>query len=131
MMDIFGLFLLFYLGYRNSVRAKQKGQNGILWAVITIVSYIITEAVGLFIVIMFFCRDVVDLNILTRTNSNFDAASKLFNQQVEKALMDNPLRELTVVLFGIGGFLFVRYLIDRKPDKKEPEVHWMDKMGEQ
>ena len=25
----------------------------------------------------------------------------------------------------------MRYLIDSKPDLKKPEVHWMDKMGEQ
>jgi hypothetical protein len=71
------------------------------------------------------------MSILSKANGNFDAVSKQFNAQVNQALMANPLRELTVFLFGLGGYLFVRYLIDRKPDKKEPEIHWMDKMGEQ
>ena len=130
-MDIFGIALLFFLGYSNSVKAKQKGQNGILWAFLTVVSYIITQAIGLFIVISWFCRDVVDMNIFTHTQGNFHAASEQFNQQVTTALIDNPLRGLTVFLFGMGGYLLVRYILDSKPDKKEQEIHWMDKMGEQ
>ena len=131
MDNIFWIFFLVVLGYRNSVKAKQKGQNGVLWGVITVISYIIFEAVGLYVVIALFCRDVVDLGMLSRASGNFDAVSKQFNEQVASALMANPLREFTVILFGLGGYLFVRYLISRKPDKKEPEIHWMDKMGEQ
>lgn len=118
-----------FLGYRNNVRAKQKGQNGLLWGIATVVAYIISEAVGLYLVLALFCRDVVDLNILTHHTGNFDEMSKQFNQQVNQALMANPLREMTVFLFGLGGYLFIRFLLDRKPDKKEPEIHWMDKMG--
>ena len=130
-MDIVGILILCLLGYRNSAKAKLKGQNGLLWGVVTVISYIIAEGIGLYIVIALFCRDVVDMSILSKANGNFDAVSKQFNAQVNQALMANPLRELTVFLFGLGGYLFVRYLIDRKPDKKEPEIHWMDKMGEQ
>ena len=129
-MDIFSILLLCVLGYSNSTKAKQKGQKGLLWGVLTIVSYIIFQAVGLYIVIALFCRDVVDMSILAKASGNFDAVSKQFNDQVTKALMDNPLREATVFLFGLGGYLFIRFLLDRKPNKKEPEVHWMDKMGE-
>ena len=130
-MDIVGILILCLLGYRNSAKAKLKGQNGLLWGVITVISYIIAEGIGLYLVIALFCLDVVDMSILSKANGNFDAVSKQFNAQVNQALMANPLRELTVFLFGLGGYLFVRYLIDRKPDKKEPEIHWMDKMGEQ
>ena len=130
-MDIVGIFVLFFLAYRNSVRAKLKGQNGLLWGVVTAVSYLLSEIIGLYVVISLFCRDAVDMSILAKSKGNFDEASKQFNLQVSKALMENPLREITVFLFGLGGYLLVRYLIERKPDKKEPEIHWMDKMGEQ
>ncbi|MFI5195807.1 MAG: hypothetical protein ACHQD8_01840 [Chitinophagales bacterium] len=128
-MDIVEIFLLFFLSYRNSVRAKLKGQNGLLWGVITAVFFIMFHTIGLYVVIALFCRNEVDMSILANSKSNFEAVSKQLNDQVIKALMDNPLREITVFLFALGGYLLVHYLIERKPDKKEPEVHWMDKMG--
>lgn len=130
-MDIFGIILLFFLGYRNSVRAKLKGQSGILWAFLTIVSYLISQTIGLLIVISLFCRDVVDMSVFSNNTKNFQEISRQFNQQVAKALSDNPLRDITVFLFGLGGYLLIRFILDRKPNKKEPEVHWMDKMGRQ
>jgi hypothetical protein len=36
----------------------------------------------------------------------------------------------TIEIFGIGGYLLIRYILDKKPGKKEPEAHWMDKLGE-
>ncbi len=115
-MDIFSILLLCLLGYNNSTKAKLKGQNGLLWGVITIVSFIVFQAIGLYAVIVMFCRGEVDMSMLSRANGNFDAISKQFNDQVAKAVMDNPLRYGTVFLFGFGGYLLVRYLIDRKPD---------------
>jgi hypothetical protein len=131
MSDILGIILLVFLGYSNSVRAKQKGLNGILWAFITIASYIIAQGIGLFIVISCFCQDAVDMSIFSKNINNFHEVSKQFNQQVETALLANPLREITVFLFGLGGFLLIRFILDRKPDKKTPDAHWMDKLGEQ
>ena len=131
MGSIIGILVLIGLGYSNSTRAKLKGKNGLLWAFITIISYILAQAVGLYVVVSFFCRDIVDMSVFSGKINDIQAASKQFNEQLETALLANPLRELTVLLFGLGGFLLVRYIIDSKPDKKEPEVHWMDKMGQQ
>lgn len=129
-MDFIGIFFLVILGYRNSVRAKLKGQNGLLWGLLTVISYILCQAFGLFIVIALFCRDAVDMNMLAHRSGNFDAVSKQFNQQVAKALSDNPLREITVFLAGIGGYLLIRYILDRKPDKKQPQIPQTDNVSE-
>jgi hypothetical protein len=48
---------------------------------------------------------------------------------MQQLFLDHPLHMVTIELFGIGGYLLIRYLLERKPGKKEPEVHWMDKMG--
>ncbi len=45
------------------------------------------------------------------------------------SMNEHPMQGLTILLFAFGGYLFIRYLIDRKPEKKQPEVHWMDRMN--
>ena len=123
------LFVCF-LGYTNSVRAKQKGKNGILWAALTIISYLFFEMVGMMFVILVFCKGEVDINALSQvTPATYKAVSDNFNNQVLKALEANPMRDVLVMGFAFGGFLLIRYLLDRKPNKKQPEIHWMDKMG--
>jgi len=126
---MFELLLLCFLGYKNSERAKLKGQNGLLWGVLTGVSFFIAMTIGMMVVVMFLCRDSVDMSLLSNPQANRDAVSQQFAQQVMQALATNPLRQFTILMFGWGGYLFVRYLIERKPDKKKPEIHWMDKMG--
>jgi len=129
-MDFFGILLLLFLGYRNGARAKLKGQNPVLWGVLTVVAYIVAYVIGFAVVIMVFCRDAVDLNALAAPGANIDAVQKQFQQQVIQAFQANTLRPLTVFMISLGGYLFIRYLLERKPNKKEPEVHWMDKMGQ-
>jgi len=124
------LFICF-LGYTNSVKAKQKGKNGILWAFLTIISYIILEGIGLYFVILVFCQGQVDIGALMHaTPANSAALTQRFEDQVTAAFTANPMRDMLVLLFGLGGFLLIRYILDRTPDKKQPEIHWMDKMGE-
>jgi hypothetical protein len=130
-MDFLGIFLLIYLGYSNSVRAKLKGQNGILWAFLTIISYIVFEGIGLFVVISFFCKDAIDMNMLAHaTKENMDAVSRQFNVQVMRALAENPLRQATVLAFGFGGYLLIRFILEQKPDKKQPEIPQADQLGD-
>ncbi len=129
MDGIFGILLLLFLGYRNGTRAKLKGQSPVLWGVLTAVAYIFAYAFGLVLVILVFCRDVVDLNALAAPGAGVEA-QKLFQQQVLQAFQANALRPLTVFIISLGGYLFIRYLLERKPNKKEPEVHWMDKIGQ-
>ena len=125
---MFDLILLTYLAYRNNVLAKQKEQNGLAWAFYTVVAYIVGLILGMFVVLVYFCKDVFNINQL----SALDAKSRAVAiQQIQQYFYDHPLDIITYELFAVGGYLFVRYLLDRKPGKKEPEVHWMDKMGDQ
>ncbi len=122
----FDIVLLVYLAYKNNVRAKQKAQNGLAWAFITALSFLVTYFVGIFFVLVFFCRDVLKLPQLSAADYKTRQAVA---QQVTDAFASNPLHLITVELFGLGGYLLIRYILDRMPDKKQPEVHWMDKMG--
>ena len=130
-MDLFGLILVIYLCYKNWTRAKLKEQNPLVWALITGVCVFIGEVIGMAIVMTYFCRDVVDISKLQKISNLSDPAYKAATQALAQAFADNPLHSLTVEAFGVGGYLLIRYILNNKPDKKEPEIHWMDKLGEQ
>jgi hypothetical protein len=116
------------LAWNNSLRAKRKELNPILWAVYTVIAFFVSFIIGSLIVIFVFCRNVIDFNMMASQDEKVRLeASKM----LENAILSNPLHSFTLVLFSFGGYLFVRYLIDRKPGKKTPEVHWMDKMGDE
>jgi hypothetical protein len=124
---MFEIILLAYLSFRNSVRARVKGLNGWVWGAVTVVSFLSALCIGCLIVVFNFCADSVNVNDLSSTNVQVRAR---VTQQLVEVLNANPLHVLTIELFGIGGYLLVRYILDRKPNKKTPEIHWMDKLGE-
>jgi hypothetical protein len=121
---MFEIILLTYLAYSNSVRAKLKEANGFLWGFITVVAFLGGLIVGGFVVILNFCRDQVNLDQLSSSDVKIRMNA---TNQLRFALSDNPLHLITIEMFGIGGYLLVRYILDKKPGKKEPEVHIMDK----
>jgi hypothetical protein len=79
------------------------------------------------IVVFNFCADKVNLDLLASTDPETRA---MVTKQLADALNSNPLHSFTIELFGIGGYLLIRYILDRKPEKKQPEVHWTDRLGE-
>ncbi len=108
------------------MRAKLKGQNAIAWGAATVGAYIMCMVLGFFVVVYNFCKDDINLNQLSSMDIKArEAAAQLLMKSFEA----NPLHLITIELFGVGGYLLIRYILDKKPDKKEPEVHWMDKMG--
>ena len=118
---MFEIILLTYLSFRNSVRARIKGLNVWFWGVVSAL------CVGCMVVVFNFLDDTVNINDLSSTD--LEVRSKVTKQLVE-ALNANPLHVLTIELFGIGGYLLIRYILEKKPNKKEPEIHWMDRLGE-
>lgn len=123
---MFEIVLLGFLAYRNSLLAKVKGQNPVLWAFVTVAAFLVFMVIGGMFVIFTFCKDAINLNQI----SSFDPKQReAASQQLQQVLSANPLHMITIELFAIGGYLLIRYILDKKPDKKQPEVHWMDKMG--
>ncbi len=123
---MFEILLIAYLSYRNGVRAKQKEMNPFLWALATVGSYLFCMFVGVFIVIFYFCKEVVNLSLFSSADPKTREAA---TQQLMQIFSSNPLHQITVELFGIGGYLVIRYILEKKPGKNQPEVHWMDKLG--
>jgi uncharacterized protein involved in response to NO len=125
-MDILFLVFLAYLSYRNSVRAKLKKKNPLLWGLITAAAFVAALTIGLMVVVVFFCPNVIDFNRAATDPKYKEIAA----QDLMNAFAQNPLHLLTVYVIGCGGYLLIRYILEKKPGEKEPEVHWMDKMGE-
>ena len=125
---MFELVLLSYLAYKNNIRAKLKGANGVVWGALTVGAFLVGLIVGVFVVIFNFCGNSINIEQFSSPDAKVRMAA---SSQLVTVFNDNPLHQITIELFAIGGYLLIRYLIDKKPDKKEPEVHWMDKMGNQ
>lgn len=123
--------LIAVLAYRNAMRAALKGQNGVVWAVFTAVAWIVASMLGWMFIIACFYRDLFSASSLAATDFNqMWQQSKKRGEAIAQGMAEHPLQGVTILLFSFGGYLLIRYLIDRRPDKKLPEVHWMDKLGD-
>lgn len=121
------IILLAYLSFRNGVRARQKGLNAVLWGGLTVLSFFFAFSLGFGIVIVNFLPEYVNLQQLSSPDLKVRVAAM---QPLIEQFTANPLHYITVEMFGIGGYLLIRYILERKPNKKAPEVHWMDKLEE-
>ena len=120
---MFEIFLLTTLAFNNSRKARNKGLNPLAWGLITVAAYLAALIIGGMFVIYNFCQDAINYNQLSSPDASVRA---LASQQVVKALSGNFLHMLTIELFGIGGFLLIRYILDKRPDKTNPDIQWMD-----
>lgn len=94
------LFLAIYLAWRNSLRARIKGQNVALWVIITLLAYGIGEFLGTLLVFFFFYRGPAN-----------PAA-------IQNYFMNLPRSTFVFVLFcGIGGYLLIRFILERMSGK--------------
>lgn len=119
------IVLLAYLTFRNGVRARQKGLNAVLWGGLTVLSYFMAFAVGVGVVIRNFMEGV-NMALITSPDPKVRLEAQ---KQFQELYASNPLNVLTTVGFGIGGYLLIRFILEKKPNKKQPEIHWMDKLG--
>ena len=102
---MFEIVLFAYLTFRNSVRARQKGLNAVLWAGLTVLSFFFAFAVGVELVITNFMHDAIDLQQMSAMDpaAKTEAARKFL-----EAFYANPLNLVTANVFGRGGSLLIR-----------------------
>lgn len=102
-MDILLLGLSIFCSYRNALLAKRKGQNTVLWVFITMVVFWLFFSIGSALLIVVSYRGVLQPEALI------------------SYINSKPLMPMAFMLFGLGGYLFIRYLLERMPDKKGEE----------
>ena len=115
---VFILFIVF-LAFRNATRARLKGKSAALYGFLTVMFYFLFYFIGA-VVVLLMCRNQINFALANDPNNRH-----LLEQQVTDAVSNNMLRPLTVQLFGIGGYLLVRYIIDQIPPKSDASV-WPD-----
>ena len=104
MLQVAILFAIVYFSYTNSRIARSKGRHPIYWILYTILGFFVAMFIGAIIVSTML---VMKYGILTK------------EQMVVLAQKGAMEWHFVFMLFiSIGGCLFVRYLIERKPDIK-------------
>ncbi len=123
-MDFSGIvFIVFiaFLAYRNAMRAKAKEKSAGLYAFLTVLLFFVFEMIGGVFVVLLFCRGEINLSL-----ANNPANKQLLVDQMNQAFLNSPIRQFTLELFGIGGYLLVRYILDSVPEKKKKLPLWPD-----
>lgn len=98
------LVLIGYLAYTNSVRAKLKLQNPTIWAIATVGAFIVGELIGYLFTVLFFYKGPVESKALV------------------SFYLQNPLHSTFALVCGFGGYLIIRYILDKMPTQKNDNV---------
>lgn len=113
---MFPVVLLAYLSYRNGLRARLKGLNGLVWTGLTACAFVAALMVGMSFVIAYFCGNVITLTDLSKLDYKARMAE---SQHLAQVIDQNPLNMVTILMFGVGGYLLVRYILERRDAKGE------------
>lgn len=122
MIDLLFLVLVIFFSLSNGHRAMLKGYNRWVWSLFTLIGFIIGEIIGCFIVIFYLCRDVIDVKRFSTDATYNDTAVQILKDEFTQ----NPIRLVTIYMFGVGGYLAVRFIADRLPIKNSnagPGMH--------
>jgi hypothetical protein len=103
------LILIVYFAFSNGTRAKRKGHSRWLWAFLTMLGFFAALMLGFMIVVFYFCADVIDTQRMINDKSYAATAAQIMTEEFSQ----HPTRYFTVLLFGIGGYLAVRYAIEK------------------
>lgn len=98
---MFELGLSIFCSYRNAQLAKRKGQNTVIWVIITLVAFFISYMIGFMLMVGMFYRGPLEQNALITF------------------MIDHPLLVVTIMFFGLGGYLLIRYILEKMPDAKK------------
>jgi DMSO reductase anchor subunit len=101
---MFEFLLSIFCAYRNGQLAKQKGQNTVVWGLITIVAFFITYSIGGAILIAILYKGPLQPEAIT------------------EFILARPVLSITIMFFGLGGYLLTRYILEKmNTTKKEGE----------
>lgn len=103
---MFELLLSAFCAYSNAKLAMRKGQNTVIWAVITVVAFFMAYFVGSLVMILIFYKGSL-------TTEPTEMA-----KQMQAFLEERPMIVITIMFFGLGGYLLPRFLLERMKDVK-------------
>lgn len=87
----------------------------VLWGILTIVFYCVGLFAGTLISFLAIFHNSIDMARLEKDPK--------YNQQIamefSQAMLNNPIHSLAIMMCGFGGYLLVRYILNRKSDNME------------
>ena len=90
------ILLLALMVYVNARLARKKGLNPIAWGAVTFAAFFLAYLLlGSFYVMMIY-------------------KGPLTREALQSWLMASPLTQVMLAMLGVGGFLLVRYVLERK-----------------
>ncbi len=102
-MDFLTFISVFILTYLNSRLAQRKGQKHVLWALVTLVA-------------MFTGYTIFAVALML---PHYELLSE--DPSAAPRILGDPLRSLILYFGALGGYLGIRYLLERMPDSREGE----------
>ena len=102
-MSVIVIFLLAAFTTLNSMAAKKKGHNALLWAFVSIVAFFIFLFIGTTIMLLVLAKG--DLLALSQQPDYIKKMNAFF--------VDNVLNQVTLMAIAFGGFLLVHFIISR------------------
>ena len=105
-MDMLNVFFIALMTSYNARLAKKAGQNAIVWGIITIILYLfIAFIAGGILIVNKFKGRIADL----------------MNPETIAVIQKDIVLQFSIIAFGIGGALLVRFILERmlknKPQK--------------
>jgi hypothetical protein len=100
-----GVFLIALLAVYNARLAKRIGLSGFGWGVLTVLSFIFTESIlGAFLVAMKYKGNIAELTD---------------PEKMKVFIENNSIIYWSMLAFGVGGGLLVRYILEKKEKRNQ------------
>lgn len=112
-MDFSIIILLIFLAFRNGMRAREKGVSAPLWGFLTVVFFSMGLFIGFFISFLAIFRGQFNMIRMQRDQAKY---SQELAMQFSQALLNNPVHSFAIMMCGLGGYLLVRYILNKKQD---------------
>lgn len=98
---LFLIALVVFCAYQNAKLAERKGQNTVLWAFITVVAVAIAFVFSSAALVLIMYKGPIE------------------QSAINEFVKQHPFLPITVFFLGLGGYMVVRYILERMADKIE------------
>lgn len=102
---MFLLLLIGYLIYRNAQLANAKDKNMFLWGLLTFIAIFITEGIGMVIIMLGYYPEFAAMQD--------PGKSQQVARSISEAISNNMLQSSFIMFCGVGGYLLIRYILER------------------
>jgi|GEM_PF-1693002 len=113
------LLVYIFCCYLNYSRAKLAHLSGAKWALFTFIAILITAVIGFTtVIVVLFSKDPnvqAMINEMSKTGDDSE-----LQQYILKNV--NFLNQLFVFFCGLGGYLFIRYILNKKVERVNPNL---------